>query len=138
MPEQRRLIKLRQLHGINGLKIFAVFTFSSAPQGDIIFVCLAYGGGEISAVLSIHAYSQLLMPPWATGRADGLPNEPPTIEYMTSVSNKMASKIEETHGKVYSVGQSRDVVGYPAGGTTEDYAYDSDIGLGFHIVSQKT
>ena len=30
---------------------------------------------------------------------------------------------------MYSVGQSRDVVGYAAGGTTEDYAYDPEIGL---------
>jgi len=38
----------------------------------------------------------------------------------------MAAKILETHGTVYQVGQSRDVVGYAAGGTTEDYAYDPD------------
>ena len=36
----------------------------------------------------------------------------------------MKDAIFETHGKNYTVGQSRDVVGYAAGGTTEDYAYD--------------
>ena len=30
---------------------------------------------------------------------------------------------KETHGMEYEVGQSRDVVGYAAGGTTEDFAY---------------
>lgn len=75
------------------------------------------------------------MPPWATGRGpEGKPDDPPTIAYMTSVSNKMASKIYDTHGKTYEVGQSRDVVGYPAGGTTEDYAYDPVDGLGLYII----
>ena len=32
--------------------------------------------------------------------------------------------ITATHDLTYSVGQSRDVVGYAAGGTTEDYSYD--------------
>ena len=40
------------------------------------------------------------------------------------VTDKMKDAIFETHGKNYTVGQSRDVVGYAAGGTTEDYAYD--------------
>ena len=42
------------------------------------------------------------------------------------IKDRMAAKILETHGTVYQVGQSRDVVGYAAGGTTEDYAYDPD------------
>ena len=71
------------------------------------------------------------MPPWATGRlANEKPDDPATIDYMTAVSRKMQLKIRQTHDKVYQVGQSRDVVGYAAGGTTEDYAYDSDTGLG--------
>ena len=73
------------------------------------------------------------MPPWATGRRQNeRPDEPPTITYLTNVTNKMGAKILETHGKTYRVGQSRDVVGYAAGGTTEDYAYErtSDGGLG--------
>ena len=40
------------------------------------------------------------------------------------ISDKMKAAIYETHGKEYTTGQSRDVVGYAAGGTTEDYAYD--------------
>ena len=40
------------------------------------------------------------------------------------VTDNMAQAIFETHGKNYTTGQSRDVVGYAAGGTTEDYAYD--------------
>lgn len=40
------------------------------------------------------------------------------------ISDKMKAAIHETHGKEYTTGQSRDVVGYAAGGTTEDYAYD--------------
>ena len=36
----------------------------------------------------------------------------------------MRDAILDTHGKNYTVGQSREVVGYAAGGTTEDYAYD--------------
>ena len=40
----------------------------------------------------------------------------------------MHDAILETHGMEYKVGQSRDVVGYAAGGTTEDYAYD-DLGI---------
>ncbi len=41
----------------------------------------------------------------------------------------MGDAILRTHGKTYEVGQSRDVVGYAAGGTTEDYAYHPDNGL---------
>ena len=74
------------------------------------------------------------MPPWATGRlANEKPDNPSTIDYMTAVTEKMGAKILETHGKVYAVGQSRDVVGYAAGGTTEDYAYDSESGLGVNL-----
>merc|ERR1712130_305150 len=93
-----------------------------------------YGGGEIAAAVRIHSYSQLLMPPWATGRRTGeKPNEPPTIDYLTEVTNKMALKVLQTHGKIYSVGQSRDVVGYAAGGTTEDYAYDTAANGGLGV-----
>ena len=91
------------------------------------------------------------MPPYATGR-DELPDEPPTIDYLMNITNQMAAAIkvliffimffifllnyfvfiffvsyslfnQETHGMDYEVGQSRDVVGYAAGGTTEDFAY---------------
>ena len=41
----------------------------------------------------------------------------------------MGDAIFRTHGKTYEVGQSRDVVGYAAGGTTEDYAYHPEAGL---------
>ena len=41
----------------------------------------------------------------------------------------MGDAIFRTHGKTYEVGQSRDVVGYAAGGTTEDYAYHPENGL---------
>ena len=65
------------------------------------------------------------MPPYATGRKEGeSPYEPATIDYMVEVSNKMSEAMESVHGVPYRVGQSRDVVGYAAGGTTEDYAYD--------------
>ena len=65
------------------------------------------------------------MPPWATGRrTNERPQNPPTIDYMTRVTNKMADELKKAHGKTYRVGQSRDVVGYAAGGTTEDYAYE--------------
>ena len=60
------------------------------------------------------------MPPWATGRRQGeKPQNPETIDYLMEVTNKMGQAIFETHGKTYKVGQSRDVVGYAAGGTTE-------------------
>lgn len=72
------------------------------------------------------SYSQLIMPPWATGRA-AIPGDPADIDYQTQVSNRMQSALYNTHGKTYRVGQSRDVVGYPAGGTTEDYSYQ-DLG----------
>ena len=73
------------------------------------------------------------MPPWATGRrTNERPQDPPTINYLTRVTNKMADELKKAHGKTYRVGQSRDVVGYAAGGTTEDYAYErtSDGGRG--------
>ena len=89
------------------------------------------------------------MPPWATGRRQNeKPNEPDTIDYMMEVTERMGNAIKETHGKVYKVvysfrmnivsnkiqvGQSRDVVGYAAGGTTEDYAYDPVDGLGVKL-----
>ena len=66
------------------------------------------------------------MPPWATGRT-AIPEDPADIDYQTQVSNRMQSALYNVHGKVYRVGQSRDVVGYPAGGTTEDYSY-RDLG----------
>ena len=47
-----------------------------------------------------------------------------TKDYLMCVTDKMKEAFFETHGKNYTVGQSRDVVGYAAGGTTEDYAYD--------------
>merc|ERR1711976_454123 len=78
-----------------------------------------------------------LMPPWATGRRgqNERPNEPPTIDYMREVTERMGDAIRNTHGKTYKVGQSRDVVGYAAGGTTEDYAYErtSDGGRGVDL-----
>ncbi|CAG5084785.1 Oidioi.mRNA.OKI2018_I69.PAR.g10736.t1.cds [Oikopleura dioica] len=40
----------------------------------------------------------------------------------------MKAAAYNTHGKVYIAGQSRDVLGYPAGGMTEDYAY-GDLGV---------
>jgi len=84
-----------------------------------------YEGGELAAQISVHSYSQLLMPPYATGRRTGeRPNEPSTIDYMMAVTETMGDAITATHGLKYSVGQSRDVVGYAAGGTTEDYSYD--------------
>merc|ERR1719394_460176 len=52
------------------------------------------------------------------------PDDPETLEYLMCISDKMKAAIYETHGKEYTTGQSRDVVGYAAGGTTEDYAYD--------------
>ena len=52
------------------------------------------------------------------------PKKPETLNYLMCVSDNMAEAIFETHGKNYTTGQSRDVVGYAAGGTTEDYAYD--------------
>ena len=65
------------------------------------------------------------MPPYATGRRPNeRPNEPETIDYLMAVTNTMGEAITATHGLTYSVGQSRDVVGYAAGGTTEDYSYD--------------
>ena len=65
------------------------------------------------------------MPPYATGRkSNERPEEPATIEYMMEVTEKMGDAMESAHGVPYAVGQSRDVVGYAAGGTTEDYAYD--------------
>ena len=65
------------------------------------------------------------MPPYATGRRDGeLPHDPPTLDYMMEVTDTMAAAIKETHGMSYTVGQSREVVGYAAGGTTEDYSYE--------------
>jgi hypothetical protein len=72
------------------------------------------------------------MPPWASGR-DTIPDEPPTLDYLMSVTEKMGENIFATHGKTYEIGQSRDVVGYAAGGTTEDYAYDPVNGLGLKI-----
>ena len=64
--------------------------------------------------------SQLLMPPWATGRRQGeKPNNPETIDYLMEVTERMGQAIRNTHDKIYKVGQSRDVVGYAAGGTTE-------------------
>ena len=88
--------------------------------------------GNLAAQISVHSYSQLLMPPWATGRSqrpNERPNEPPTIDYLMEVTERMGEAISNTHGVVYKVGQSRDVVGYAAGGTSEDYAYDPDEGL---------
>ena len=76
------------------------------------------------------------MPPWATGtRINEKPEDPPTIDYLMKVTNTMGDAITKTHGKVYAVGQSRNVVGYAAGGTTEDYAYDSEEngGLGIEL-----
>ena len=65
------------------------------------------------------------MPPYATGRRAGeRPYEPETIDYLMAVTNTMGEAITATHGLTYEVGQSRDVVGYAAGGTTEDYSYD--------------
>ena len=52
------------------------------------------------------------------------PEDPETLEYLMCISDKMKAAILETHGKEYTTGQSRDVVGYAAGGTTEDYSYD--------------
>ena len=70
-------------------------------------------------------FSQLLMSQYATGRKEGeRPYEPATIDYMMAVPEKMSEAMESCHGVPYRVGQSRDVVGYAAGGTTEDYAYD--------------
>ena len=84
-----------------------------------------YDGGEVAAQISIHSYSQLLMPPYATGRKEGeLPDDPPTLSYLMEVTDTMADAVKETHGMTYRVGQSRDVVGYAAGGTTEDYSYE--------------
>lgn len=68
------------------------------------------------------SYSQLIMPPWATGKA-AIPEDPADIDYQMQVSQRMQSALYNVHQKVYRVGQSRDVVGYPAGGTTEDYSY---------------
>ena len=66
------------------------------------------------------------MPPWASDRA-AIPDEPADIDYQMEVSNLMKAAAFDTHGKVYIAGQSRDVLGYPAGGMTEDYAY-GDLG----------
>ncbi|CBY13045.1 unnamed protein product [Oikopleura dioica] len=82
------------------------------------------GGGDIEAQLSVHSYSQLIMPPWATGRV-AIPEDPADIDYQMRVSQRMQSALFNVHEKVYRVGQSRDVVGYPAGGTTEDYSYQT-------------
>ena len=49
------------------------------------------------------------MPPYATGG---------------SLCHWQREAITAAHDLTYSVGQSRDVVGYAAGGTTEDYSYD--------------
>ena len=84
--------------------------------------------------MSVHCYSQLLMPPWATGR-DIFPEDPPTIDYLMNVTTKMNENIFKTHGSIYEIGQSRDVVGYAAGGTTEDYAFDTENGLGVPLQS---
>ena len=55
-------------------------------------------------------FSQLLMPPYATGRKEGeRPYEPATIDYMMAVSDKMSEAMESCHGVPYRVGQSRDV-----------------------------
>ena len=86
---------------------------------------MSYKDGGVAAQISIHSYSQLLMPPYATGRRDGeLPHDPPTYDYMKEVTDAMGNAIFATHGMTYQVGQSRDVVGYAAGGTTEDYSYE--------------
>jgi len=103
----------------------AAFSENEAVAWDNWLKELQGTGGDVAAVISIHSYSQLLMPPWATGRrTNERPQNPPTIDYMTRVTNKMADELKKAHGKTYRVGQSRDVVGYAAGGTTEDYAYE--------------
>jgi len=80
------------------------------------------GGGDIQAQISVHSYSQLIMPPWASDR-NAIPDEPEDTVYQMEVANRMKEAAFDTHGKVYIAGQSRDVLGYPAGGMTEDYAY---------------
>lgn len=70
------------------------------------------------------------MPPWASDRA-AIPDEPEDTFYQIEVANRMKAAAFETHGKVYVAGQSRDVLGYPAGGMTEDYAY-GDLGIFFY------
>ena len=53
------------------------------------------------------------MPPYATGRRPNeRPNEPETIDYLMAVTNTMGEAITATHGLTYSVGQSRDLVGW--------------------------
>ena len=62
------------------------------------------------------------VPPWASDR-NAIPDEPEDTVYQMEVANRMKEAAFDTHGKVYIAGQSRDVLGYPAGGMTEDYAY---------------
>jgi len=76
------------------------------------------------------------MPPWATGRV-AIPEDPADIDYQMRVSQRMQSALFNVHEKVYRVGQSRDVVGYPAGGTTEDYSYQT-LGKSLYPNSSKT
>ena len=69
------------------------------------------------------------MPPWATGRhgQNERPEEPPTINYMMEVTNRMGDAIKNTHGKTLKVGQSPDVVGYAAGGTTKGESFNTSF-----------
>ena len=97
----------------------------SAAWDSWIQEIMSYGGGDVVAALSVHSYSQLVMPPYATGKKENeRPNNPPTIESLMNISNKIGNAIHDTHGVQYTVGQSRDVVGYSCGGTTADYGYD--------------
>lgn len=71
---------------------------------------------ETVAYIDFHAYSQLLMWPWAYTS-----NPPPSNHDLVPLGTKMAQVIQEVHGTKFTYGQLYQTI-YPAYGSSIDYA----------------
>lgn len=79
---------------------------------------LGFGFGNISAYVTVHSYSQLILYPY------GFTEEPiPEYDYLDETSRKIHDAMKSVHGKEYTYGPSSTTI-YVTSGTTQDWAYD--------------
>ena len=94
----------------------------SQAQRD--YVAPYINNGSLKAFLTVHSYGQYILFPFAF-ETDDAPNK----EELNSLGAEMRLAIFQTHNKLYTMGQTTDVM-YAAAGGSDDWSYLAMYGAG--------
>merc|ERR1712071_354630 len=100
-----------------GTSVFS--ELESSSQRDLMQGIQEATGNSIKLFLTYHSYSQMMIFPYAYD----FTSVPANYDELLALGQDTVKAIFNTHGKVYTTGQTTETL-YPAAGGSDDWAYD--------------